>query len=310
MKRLEEIFEIYNGHGLELINCNEVENGICFVARTSKTNGITARVELLEDLEPMPAGAITVALSGSVLSSFYQDEPFYTAYHVACLYPKQPLTKEQMLFYACVIEQNKYRYSFGRQANKTLKNILVPDINEFPDYANKMQLSDYEFEKKPVLNKKMELNTDNWKWFKMIDYFKMYAGKYYPKYSFSIGKTPLISATKTDNGVMAFTNLDPDFDGNCITIGKVEMTNFYQPTPFCATADVTILEPKFEMSGFCALFLKVVLDTEKYRWTYGNQIRLNDSQKIKIKLPATKDSTPDWQFMENYIKSLNYSKSI
>jgi hypothetical protein len=126
--KISDIFDIKNSQGLELLNCEHTEDGIYFVSRSSKNNGIAARVEPLDDLEPMPAGAITVALSGSVLSSFYQDEPFYTAYHIAALYPKQALTIEEMIYYACVIEQNKYRYSFGRQANKTLKNLLIPKI--------------------------------------------------------------------------------------------------------------------------------------------------------------------------------------
>jgi type I restriction-modification system DNA methylase subunit len=125
---LTDIFDIKQGKSLELINCEEVENGICFVSRTSINNGIAARVNELDYLDPMPAGAISVALSGSVLSSFYQEEPFYTAFHIACLYPKIKLTKEEILFYCAVIEHNKYRYNFGRQANKTLKNILVPQI--------------------------------------------------------------------------------------------------------------------------------------------------------------------------------------
>jgi acetate kinase len=113
MKRLDEIFDIKNSPSLELINCKQVENGVRFVSRTSANNGIVARIKQLDDLEPMPANALTVALGGSVLSSFYQEEPFYTAFHIACLYPKQELTKEQMLYYAYVIEQNKYRYNYG-----------------------------------------------------------------------------------------------------------------------------------------------------------------------------------------------------
>jgi type I restriction-modification system DNA methylase subunit len=127
--KISDIFKIKNSQSLELLNCEQTENGVYFVSRTSKNNGIAAKIEQLDDLEPMPSGAITVALSGSVLSSFYQDEPFYTAYHIAALYPKQPLTKEEMIYYACAIEQNKYRYSFGRQANKTLKDLLIPKIN-------------------------------------------------------------------------------------------------------------------------------------------------------------------------------------
>jgi Type I restriction modification DNA specificity domain. len=127
--KLSDVFYIKKSNDLELINCEEVDNGIRFISRTSSNNGIVARVRQLDDLEPMPAKALTVALGGSVLSTFYQDEPFYTAFHIACLYPKKELTEEQMLFYAYVIEQNKYRYNYGRQANKTLKNILVPQIH-------------------------------------------------------------------------------------------------------------------------------------------------------------------------------------
>jgi hypothetical protein len=126
--RLCDIFDIKQGKSLELVNCEENENGVCFVSRTSTNNGIAARVKELYDLEPMNANAITVALSGSVLSSFYQEEPFYTAFHIACLYPKKNLSQEKMLYYCAIIEHNKYRYNFGRQANKTLKNILAPLI--------------------------------------------------------------------------------------------------------------------------------------------------------------------------------------
>jgi type I restriction-modification system DNA methylase subunit len=129
MVKISDIFEIKNSQSLELLNCEQTEDGIYFVSRTSKNNGIAAKIEPLDDLKPMPAGAITVAMSGSVLSSFYQDKPFYTAYHIASLYPKQPLAIEEMIFYACAIEQNKYRYSFGRQANKTLKDLLIPKLN-------------------------------------------------------------------------------------------------------------------------------------------------------------------------------------
>ena len=128
--KLSEIFDIENSKSLELINCEEEENGICFVSRTSANNGVIARIKQLDDLEPMPANAITVALGGSVLSSFYQEEPFYTSFHIACLYPKTEMSKEEMLYYCAIIEHNKYRYNFGRQANKTLKNILVPLITK------------------------------------------------------------------------------------------------------------------------------------------------------------------------------------
>ncbi|MDR0733411.1 MAG: restriction endonuclease subunit S [Dysgonamonadaceae bacterium] len=314
MKRLDEIFDIKYGSQLDLNKCVicEKPEGYNFVNRSSKNCGVSARILEEGNKKPFPAGLITVAMGGSVLSSFVQQEPFYTGQNVKVLKPKQEMSDLLKLYYCYCIEQNIYRFStFGREANVSFGSIIVPDIEDMPQELNNIEISDYEFDKKPIIDKKIELNTEKWEWFNLYDtYFEMFAGKYYPKDSFSVGKTPLISTSKIENGVMAFTDLRPTFKGNCITIGKVEMTTFYQPLPFCATADVTVLAPKFEMSKYCALFLQIILGAEKYRWTYGNQIRLNDCQKIKIKLPITSDGLPDWQFMEDYIKSLPYSGNI
>jgi len=332
MKKLSELFIIKGSQSLELINCEQTEDGICFVSRTSKNNGVAARVIRLDDLEPMPAGAITVALSGSVLSSFYQDEPFYTSFHIACLYPKQPLSMEQMQYYACIIEQNKYRYSFGRQANRTLKNILVPVINELPDYVNNASISEYLFEKKPILNKAKTLNTENWIWFRYDDIFNIKKGFYNKKPdAVENGNIPFIGATEFNNGITSFHNLETIettsktgegqnepldkkmFKSNCITVsnnGSVGFA-FYQPQKFTCTHDVNPLYLKNkELNVYIAMFLCTLIEMEQYRWDYGRKWRPVRMPHSLIKLPVTKDGTPDWQFMEDYVKSLPYSKSI
>ena len=312
MKRLDEIFDIKNSPSLELINCEQIENGICFVSRTSANNGIVARIKQLDDLEPMPANAITVALGGSVLSSFYQEEPFYTAFHIACLYPKTELTKEQMLYYAYVIEQNKYRYNYGRQANKTLKNILVPDINELPEYVSKISLSDYEFEKQPILNQTLELNTENWKWFRYDEIFEIFTSSDSNYLKSEIGNIPYISSTQFNNGVSSFVNSEPTQNENTITVARNGSVGsaFYHSYNYCASPDdVRIFKPKFEMNKYIALFLCTLIEKEKYRFTYGRKFGTKRMQATKIKLPINLEGLPDWQFVENYIKTLSYSKS-
>lgn len=317
MKKLSEIFNIKNSQSLELINCNQVEDGICFVARTEKNNGITARVEKIDNLEPMPAGAITVALSGSVLAAFYQSEPFYTAFHVASLYPKQKLTTEQMIYYAYVIEQNKYRYSFGRQANKTLKNILIPDIDELPDYINKICISDYRFDERPILDKKIELNTDNWKWFKIAEIFTLEKCKCSNATELLEDGNDIayIGAKKKANGFMKNVVSVPKIvtKGNCVVFigdgqGSVGYCT-YQPVDFIGSTTLTAgYSP--QLNQYNALFFIAILDMERYRYSFGRKYGLNEVKEKKIKLPATKDGNLDWQLMENYIKSLPFSKSI
>ncbi len=65
------------------------------------------------------------------------------------------------------------------------------------------------------------------------------------------------------------------------------------------------------MSKFSAIFITTVINfSENYKWAYGRQCRVGDSMNISVKLPQTVDGTPDWQFMEDYIKSLPYGDRI
>ncbi|MDR0510389.1 MAG: restriction endonuclease subunit S [Rikenellaceae bacterium] len=259
MKRLDEIFDIRYGSQLDLNKCIVCDkpDGYNFVNRSEKNCGVSARILEEGNKKPFPAGMITVAMGGTVLASFVQQEPFYTGQNVKVLRPKKEMSDLVKLYYCYCIEQNRFRFSaFGREANVSFESIIVPDLDELPQDLRKGSIC-YKFRKEPIVDKKIELNTDSWQWFNLYGrYFDMQTGKYYPKDSFSESKMPLVTASKSENGIMQFTDLKPAFNGNCLTIGKVEMANFYQPVPFCATADVTVLFPKFEMSKYCALYYK------------------------------------------------------
>ena len=312
MKRLEEIFDLWYGVNLELINCEQAPNGIPFVSRQSTGNGIVGYVMPINK-KPNPAHTLSIAGSGSVLSTFYHDYEYYSGRDVYIAKPKQNLTKEQMIYYAYVIEQNKYRYSFGRQANKTMKNILVPDIDELPDYINKVSVSDYKFEKKPVLDKKLELNTDKWKWFKYYEIFDVKKGKRLTKADMIEGNINFIGASKFNNGLTAkISNSEHIHSANTITLsynGSIGEA-FYQSEPFWATDDVNVLYPKFKLNPYIAMFLCTLLPLEKYRFCFGRKWDKEVMMDTDIKLPVTKENMPDWQFMENYVKSISCSKSL
>lgn len=132
---IKDLFHISYGHSLELNRLEKNPLGINFVARTSKNNGITARVKLIKDVMPAEAGLITVAVSGSVLESFVQVAPFYTAFHVMLLRPKEPMVLEEKLFYCACLKENQFCYSYGRQANRTLKGIKIPSKESIPKWV-------------------------------------------------------------------------------------------------------------------------------------------------------------------------------
>jgi len=113
------LYQNYPIHG----KCFE---GINFVSRTSKNNGVSGKVRIIKNINPMPDGVITVAGGGSVLETFLQISPFYSGRDLYCLTSKIPLSNAEKLYYCTCIKANKYRYNYGRQANKTLRSLLVP----------------------------------------------------------------------------------------------------------------------------------------------------------------------------------------
>lgn len=316
MKKLEDIFDFKNPKSLELINCEDDNNGVLFVSRTSENNWTMRRVKLLDEISPMPWNAITVALWGSVLASFYQDEPFYTSFHIAALYPKIELSKQEMLFYCTTIEANKYRYSYGRQANRTLKDVRVPSPEEIPDAVKNYKLEE-RIKKDPVIDEKIPLETENWKNFILWDIFDI--SLWSPLHSNEVEVTwinwiPYVTRKASNNWIDWYILNEYEEKLNnwrVITVGAEWFVAFYQEKNFYCWNKVNIIKHQKFDNKYIALFIVTLLDKEiQWRFSYWRGAVKWKLEKMRIKLPVTSSWIPDWQFMENYIKSLPYSSNL
>ncbi len=322
--KISELFDLKYGNSLELINleqCKSTEfNSIPFVSRTEKNNGVSTFVYEMLDVDPNPAHTLTVALGGSVLSTFYQPIPFYTGFHVLVLSPKKEMTAIEMLFYAKCISSNKYKYNYGRQANKTLKEILIPEeipietLNHLKNYNKNLRKK---FIDKPFISNKFDLNTENWKYFNINDVFDISLGK--PIHSTQLEESnnyelPYITRTGLNNGLAYFA--EPNFltdekinKKNAITIGAEGYKAFFQSNDFINGNKINILRNK-KLNKYNALFLCLILNKVLCdKFNYGRGATNNRIKKLKIKLPF-KDDRPDFEFMENYIKTIKYSKAL
>lgn len=133
---LFELFSVTYGVNLELNRMILDSSGIPFVGRSDRNNGVTARVSAIEGIAPNPAGTLSVAGGGSVLATFLQFEPYYSGRDLFYLTPQVPMSDSEKLYYCACIRANRYRYSYGRQANKTLKELLIPDLQFIPSWVN------------------------------------------------------------------------------------------------------------------------------------------------------------------------------
>ena len=319
MNRLDEIFYIRYGSQLDLNKCEicGVGEGYNFVNRSNANCGVSSRILRVEKKEPFKAGSITVAMGGSVLSSFVQQEDFYTGQNVKVLVPLKEMSLSEKLFYCQCIEANRFRFStFGREANYTFDSLLVPSRDEVPPKIKKAN-TDLSFNSKSLSETKIKLNTSNWKWFRYDEIFEIKKGKRLTKADMQEGNIPYIGAIDSNNGISAYISNDEHLhQGNTITVsynGSIAEA-FYQTTKFWATDDVNVLYPKFTLNRYIAMFLITLIHREKYRFNYGRKWDKELMEASLIKLPAVKiapsEYEPDWQFMEDYIKSLPYSSCL
>ena len=225
------------------------------------------------------------------------------------LEPKRDMTLQEKFFYCMCIQNNAYRYSYGRQANKTLKDIEIPDVA--PDWVNRTPITLI-----TTQNSKSELPRQRlWSEFRMGDIFRFVKGRRLTKADMIDGDTNYLGAISENNGVRQYIQVEPEDISapNCITVnynGSVGEA-FYQSEPFWASDDVNILYADgWEMNKYNALFIVTVIKANRYRFSYGRKWTLEKMKDTMLKLPQAEDGTPDFAYMEDYIKALPYGDRI
>lgn len=338
---INTIFDISYGNKLDMCQMEEMSDGIPFITRTATNNGIGGYVKLVDYAKPYPAGCLTVALGGSIGSTFLQNKAFYTSQNVAVLQPKQILSNEVLLFIATLIqkESNKRFIAFGRELNRHIKNnftiklpaikksgIFVADWEIIEKYINEgiipalpsksKAVWNGAYNNKPISSIPITLDSVKWDWFVMTDLFQSFErGKVHSQYSLPSGNEYFyVGAKKDANGVMTQCGYEESLisKGNCVIFicngeGSVGYSN-YMDRDFMASGDL-ILGYGDKINQYTGLFLCTILDRERPKYSFGRKYG-KYVKGTKILLPTTSDNTPDWEFMENYIKSLPYSANI
>lgn len=115
-------------------------------------------------------------------------------------------------------------------------------------------------------------------------------------------------------------------EGNAISIGDTTATCFYQEEDFVAGDHMVVVRAEW-MNKFNGLFIVSILQNEQYKYSYGRAFLIERIEETVIKLPVKHNAdrtifiddehtyseegyVPDWQFMEDYIKSLPYGDRL
>jgi type I restriction enzyme M protein len=158
------------------------------------------------------------------------------------------------------------------------------------------------------------IEEKKWKEFKLTDIFtQIQRGKRLKKDDHIIGAKPYASSTSLNNGIDGFIGNKESVRifSNCLTLansGSVGST-FYQPFEVIASDHVTKLENR-AFNKHIYLFIATLVERLSKKYSFNREINDTRIKKEKILLPINEYDNPDYEFMECYMKYIEYNKLI
>ncbi|BBM89551.1 hypothetical protein COTS27_01255 [Spirochaetota bacterium] len=133
------------------------------------------------------------------------------------------------------------------------------------------------------------------------------------------GEIPLLTSSSYNNGISelidggSFSDKKNKKHSNKITIDMLSNV-FYHGYEYYGDDNIHTLSFKKEYekgnNPYVCIFMTVLLKMLRVRYQYGRQVRIKRLETEQFQLPINNEKSPDWQFMEDYIKSLPYSINL
>ena len=289
------------------------EGEIPFVASGSENNGVQKYCTPINNEQLEDGNCITVSPVDGY--AFFQTTSFLGrggAGSSINILRNPQINKKNALFICTMIRRVCSKYSYSQMCSASSlanESISLPATSDgTPDWQY-MEES---------LNK---CNIHKWKEYKVGQLFDIFNGKGITKFEISnhTGTIPTIQSGEDNFGVIG--HLDKDYclqqnytmsKGMCLTVARSGSSGFVGiQTQQCVVGDsAKILEPKFNASVEILLFIRALLMVNKKKYAYTDKVTKENYEADTIPLPTTSSGTPDWAYMEQFIRSIIASKSI
>lgn len=311
-------------------NMNALTDGVTPLVSAKKIENGYKGFYNIDDKELFKGHCLTLNNDGDGGAglSYYQPISFALDTHVTALYPKNVMSKNVMLYIACCISKQSVLFGHGHSINTSRLNhltIMLPcdSSGESPNYAfmeeymRKMEeklLTRYKgyIEKKNLKcqNGRGKMKDCRWKEFDVKEVFpNILRGRRLKTDDHIKGAMPYVSSSAMDNGVDNFisNNQGVRIFNNCLTIansGSVGAT-FYHPYSFVASDHVTSLANE-EFNKYIYLFGGNIASRLSEKYSFNREIKDSRLQREKMMLPVNDNDEPDYEYMEEYMRNIEY----
>ena len=174
--------------------------------------------------------------------------------------------------------------------------------------------------KEPLDNSFKPKKNKRYDYFKVSDYFEVMSGGDKPKDCY-LEEEGYIRVNSVENQVInngikekIFYPKKDKIYKNFISVVSIGDggTSFYQPEECACFTRVKSLLPKdnIKLTPYIAIYICVLIEMERYKYGYGRVVSKDRIKETPLYLPIIEEGKPDWNYIENFIKSLPYSSNL
>ncbi|RRG13021.1 hypothetical protein DOE52_09070 [Porphyromonas gingivalis] len=165
---------------------------------------------------------------------------------------------------------------------------------------------------KLVMSRQLQLTDREWQEFVLGELFEITSTSSSidkKRLTGTIGDNPYITRSENNNGIDSFIDHQSSYkmdEANVITIGLDTQTVFYQSAPFYTGQNIQIVRHS-QLNKYNALFVirAIRVLVQKFSWgSYG--ATLTRLRRGKVFLPVKADGTPDYTYMEQTMRIMEY----
>ena len=321
--------------GSRLKKLDQIEGELPFVMAGTTNTGLVKYIGN-KDARCFPKNSITVDIFGN---AFYRSYEYGAGDDTGAYWnEKNELSKEVMLYYCTAIEVAlRGKFSYGKKLRSSQSHNIVINLPMNPDgsldfaymeafiyhveneylrdlvtkrdlylktYLAVAELTDYKLSDD---DKKILATEPQWSEFRVEDLFDtIKRGKRIKSLDRIDGELPFITAGTNERGLSSYIG-NPDaeiFPPNSLTIDMFG-TVFYRSYKYGADDHIAVLyNNSNSYSKEALLYMGMCIEKSiAGKFSYSRNFYASDAYDVVISLPITEKGTPDYKYMESYIKA-------